>query len=344
MAMGLRLTLIQFLYPNISHIQLGDGLELNSKISGLVVRGGRVVVNEHGHDLPVHNVNAGSTARDDGVFVPIVRLYRLAQLPAVADGAHELLPIQAMAFDHLTPPGNDSHRSVLGIKLTRINLAGPEISLRTGHHPIEVHRANVRHDLGGKPRPRNARLASVLKTAASISDDLHLELQVKVPGFKPSINKIGVAAGIFGGGLADDRASFNFPEFWVSVPALQADAIKQGNVTFVVVKIHGAGFVEARMIALFGRAGYQALAIGGGRGRLRDGKRTNRKKQSEPQNENGGVPQNEPNRFQVQNAGRAEKSCLNGGSRAAFQQFLRCECVHINDCVHVGRQVKRKTL
>jgi len=38
----------------------------------------KVVVNEHGHDLPVHNVNAGSTARDDGVFVPIVRLYRLA--------------------------------------------------------------------------------------------------------------------------------------------------------------------------------------------------------------------------------------------------------------------------
>jgi len=67
-----------------------------------------------------------------------------------------------------------------------------------GHHPIEVHRANVRHDLGGKPRPRNARLASVLKTAASISDDLHLELQVKVPGFKPSINKIGVAAGFLG--------------------------------------------------------------------------------------------------------------------------------------------------
>src|SRR2546428_14019405 len=131
-----------------------------------------------------------------------------------------------------------------------VTRAGPEVGLRTCHHPIEVHRTDVRGHVLRDPRePRQARLASVLHSAAAVTNDLDLKLQREILRVDVTIDEVIVAAGILRRRFADDRTVFDAPEFWIAVPPLEAHSIKQGHITLVVVEVDRTWLSEVHAAA-----------------------------------------------------------------------------------------------
>ena len=254
--------LIQLLDPNVPHEQFCNGLNLNSKIAGLIVGGIRIVIDIDGHKLAVHDVHASAAAGDDRVLIPLVGLHEAAEFFAIADSAQESLFLSAETFHDLPAPRDDAHRRVLGIKLAGVNLARPEVRLRTSHHPIEIHRADVGgHDGADRREPRNARLAAILKASAAVAEDFNFEFEREILRFHVAINDVGIAARILLRGLADDGAVFHAPEFRIAVPALQAHAIEEGLVASVIVEIERVRLSEAHDEAVCA-ARYRGVGVG----------------------------------------------------------------------------------
>jgi len=238
--------LIQFFHPDVADENFRDGFDLDAEVAGLVVGGIRVVVDIHGHELAVDDVHADGAAGDDGVLVPIVCLHEFAEIGAVTDVAHQAFFRRAKIFHDLPAPGDDAHGRVFGIELAGVNAARPEIRLRAGHHPIEIHRADVGGDGGADgSEPGDAGEAAILKTAAAAADDFDFEFQREIPGLHVAIGDVGIAAGILAGGFADDGAVFHAPEFRIAVPALEAHAVEERLIAVVVVEIERGGLGEA---------------------------------------------------------------------------------------------------
>src|SRR6185312_8461609 len=214
--------------------------------AGLVVGGIRVVVDVDGHELAIDDVHANGAAGDDGVLIPLVRLHEIAERRAIADDAHEAFFRRAKIFHDLPTPGDDAHGRVLGIKLAGVNAARPEIRLRAGHHPVEIHRADVGGDDAADGRePRDAGEAAILKAAAAVAEDFDFKFQREIVRLHLAVSDVGIAAGIFAGGFADDGAVFHAPEFRVAVPALETHAVEKRLVAIVVVEIERVRLGEA---------------------------------------------------------------------------------------------------
>src|SRR6185436_4870435 len=195
-----------------------------------------------------------SAPRDHRVLVPVVLANDSAERFAIGDRAHELLALRAEAFDDLSPPGEDSHRRVLRVKLPGVDTAWPEVRLRPRHHPIEVDRSDVGRDVCRDVRePGETCLAAVLNAAAAGALDLDLELEREVLRLEIAIGNIAVAAGIRRRGLSDNRSVFDPPELRVAVPPFQAGPVKERDVAFVVVEIHRAWFGERHASSTAGR-------------------------------------------------------------------------------------------
>src|SRR5262249_8301627 len=65
--------LVELLQPDIPDGHLGDLLDFNPDFAALIVRRFRVVVDHHGHELSVDDVDERAAARDDDVLVPVIR-------------------------------------------------------------------------------------------------------------------------------------------------------------------------------------------------------------------------------------------------------------------------------
>src|SRR5438093_8414920 len=237
--------LTEFLGPQVATRDFGCRLDLNADQSWLVVRRRRVVVEHHRHQLAVHNVEERVAACDDGVLVPVVHADEGTERVAIANRAHQFLAPGAEAFHDLTAPRKDPHGRVLGIELTRVHPARPEVGLRAGHHPVEIHRPDVGDDVRRDVRePGQSRLASVLNAAPAIALDLDLELQREVFRLEAAIHDVAVAARVCRCRFADDGTVLDAPEFRIAVPALEADAVEQRNVAFMIVEVHGSRLRE----------------------------------------------------------------------------------------------------
>ena len=109
---------VQFLDPDIPDRDFGgSAFELDADLAGLVVGGGRIVVDQDRHQLAVEDMDHGAAARDDLVLVPIVDLHVTAERAAIADRADELWAGASRGVHHLAAPCHDAKRRVLGVEL-----------------------------------------------------------------------------------------------------------------------------------------------------------------------------------------------------------------------------------
>src|ERR1700675_3890193 len=86
---------VQLLQPKAADRYFADGLELDAEQAGLVVGRLGVVVDQHGHQLAVQDVDAGAAPGDDSELVPVVHFDQAAEGLAVADGAQKALLTEA---------------------------------------------------------------------------------------------------------------------------------------------------------------------------------------------------------------------------------------------------------
>src|SRR6266536_3449161 len=97
-------------------------VNLDTEDAGLIIAGLRIVIDHHGHQLTIYDVDEGAASGNHCVLVPVVRLHQVPQRCAIADHAHQTLGAQTSAVDNLTAERHNPHWRVLGIELPGVDL------------------------------------------------------------------------------------------------------------------------------------------------------------------------------------------------------------------------------
>ena len=121
--------------PQISKRDFAGAFDLKSDDS-LCRSHGRIVINEDGHEMSVHDVHQRSPSRNDVNLIPFTRLDVILQLVGIAQCREKTHFFALLGAHNLAASGDDAARRGLLVKLTGVTARAIEIGLIAFQVPL----------------------------------------------------------------------------------------------------------------------------------------------------------------------------------------------------------------